>query len=63
LDGTDPLNKYHGDPFKLFVINLDRSKYQLLLAAFGVILLGYGLSELLTGFSIVSKADDSKSSK
>jgi hypothetical protein len=60
LDGTDPLNMYHGDPVKLLFINLDRSKYSLLLAAIAVFLLGYGLTNLLKGISAVAKANEPK---
>jgi hypothetical protein len=60
LDGTDPLNKYHGDPLKLFFINLNRSKFQILLTTVAVLLLGYGLTHLLMGFSQLTKNDESK---
>jgi hypothetical protein len=60
LDGTDPLNKYHGDPLKLLVINLDRSRYQLLLAAAAVFLLGYGLTHLLKGISLAIKTREAQ---
>ncbi|MBU6454898.1 MAG: hypothetical protein KGS72_24225 [Cyanobacteria bacterium REEB67] len=60
LDGTDPLNKYHGDAMKLFFINLGRSKYQLLLAAAAVFLLGYGLTHLLKGISAATEAKEAQ---
>jgi len=59
LDGTDPLNKFHGDPIKLFFINLNRSKLDLLLAASAVFLLAFGLANLVAGAS-QTKVDESK---
>ena len=56
LDGTDPLNKLHGDPWKLFCTNLDRFKFHLLLAAVACILLDWGFAHLIRGFALKSKA-------
>ena len=50
LDGTDPTNKYHGDPLKLFMINIDRNKTHLALAALAVFLLDWGFAHLIRGF-------------
>lgn len=60
LDGTDPLNKYHGDPFKLFCVNFDRYKIHLALAALAVFLLDWGFAHLITGFYRKSKANKLK---
>jgi hypothetical protein len=60
LDGTDPLNKFHGDPIKLFFINLNRSKLDLLLAASAVLLLAFGLANLVAAASPSKKVDESK---
>lgn len=53
LDGTDPLNKFHGDPAKLFFINLDRHKMHVILAVIAVFLINYGLIHLIKGISLV----------
>lgn len=55
LDGTDPLNPFHGDPGKLFKINLERKKVHLLLAIAGVSLLNFGLVHLIQGVLIIQK--------
>ncbi|SRR5579885_1806657 len=60
LDGTDPLNKSHGDPAKLFFINLSRCKLQIALAVVAVFLLDYGLAHLLKGLSIAAKTAEPK---
>lgn len=53
LDGTDPLNKFHGDPTKLFWINLDRYKMHVFLAIVAVFSINYGLIQLIKGVTIV----------
>lgn len=53
-DGTDPLNRHHGDPFKLFVVNLNRSKFEIGLAALSVFAILYGLYHFLRGAAYVS---------
>jgi len=60
LDGTDPLNKYHGDPLKLFFINLNRCKFELLLIAVAVLFLDYGLANLVAGASSAAKTNEPK---
>lgn len=57
LDGTDPLNKFHGEPWKLFCVNLDRYKYHLALAALAVFFLDWGFAHLIKGFHLSSKID------
>jgi len=52
LDGTDPLNKFHGDPGKLLAINLRRYKLHVLLAVVAVGLLNFGLVHLVKGISV-----------
>ncbi len=53
LDGTDPLNKFHGDPLKLFWINLARYKMHVFLAVVAVFSINYGLIQLIKGVTIV----------
>lgn len=53
LDGTDPLNKFHGDPGKLFLVNLERYKLHVFLAVFAVLTLNYGLVHLVKGITIL----------
>lgn len=56
LDGTYPLNKLHGDPWKLFLVNLNRYKTHLALAAVACFLLDWGFMHLIRGFALTSKA-------
>ncbi len=44
LDGTDPLNKFNGDPKLLFWINLSRRKFEILYVALAIGLIFFGLS-------------------
>ncbi|MCC7529133.1 MAG: hypothetical protein IT342_11450 [Candidatus Melainabacteria bacterium] len=60
LDGTDPLNKFHGDPGKLFFINLDRYKMHIILAIVAVLSLNYGLIHLINGISILQAGKSAK---
>lgn len=46
LAGTDPLDKFNGEPKLLFFINLSRHKFELLFVAFTIALITFGL----TGF-------------
>ncbi|MBX9688274.1 MAG: hypothetical protein K2X27_16315 [Candidatus Obscuribacterales bacterium] len=55
LDGTDALNSSHGEPFKLFLVNLNRYKYHLALAALAVFILDWGFAHLIQGFYLQSK--------
>jgi hypothetical protein len=55
LDGTDPLNKFHGDPWLMFMINLNRFKVHILLTAVAVGLLCYGLTEVYRGLLLSDK--------
>ena len=55
LDGTDPLNKFNGDPWKLLLINLGRNKLQVALAAIAIFCLGYGLAHLLKALSTMTE--------
>lgn len=56
LDGTDPLNKFHGDPWRMFLVNFSRNAPHLLAAAIGVLLLNWGFSRMLAGFAAVKRA-------
>lgn len=51
LDGTDPLNKFHGDPGKLFFVNLERYKMHVILAVVAILSLNYGLVHLIAGIT------------
>jgi hypothetical protein len=55
LDGTNPLDKYDGDPAKLFFINLNRFKFDILLATVAVFLLEFGLRHLLRGTTMAAR--------
>lgn len=61
LDGTDPLNKFHGDAGKLFLINLDRYKMHIVLAIVAVLSVNYGLLHLIKGISILQAGRSAKS--
>ncbi len=56
LDGTDPLNKFHGDPWLMLKNNMLRYKVHLLLAAVSIGLAVYGLKEIYSGF-VLAKAE------
>lgn len=51
LDGTDPLNKSHGEPLRLFLVNLNRYKVHIALLVVACALLNWGLSGLIRWFS------------
>ncbi len=51
LEGTDPLNKSHGEPLRLFLINLSRYKVHIVLLVLACGLLNWGLSSLIQWFS------------
>ncbi|MBP7861798.1 hypothetical protein KA183_08965 [bacterium] len=55
LDGTDPLNKFHGDPIRLFWINLNRYKTHVILTVLAVISINLGLLNLVKGISSIQK--------
>lgn len=50
LDGTHPLDPHHGDPWLLFVHNLRRSAFHLVLILLATLLGLYGLNHLLAWF-------------
>ncbi len=50
LDGTDPLNKYSGNPYLLFFNNFSRYWGHILLAFVAIALIGYGIINLLKAF-------------
>ncbi len=56
LDGTHPLNKLHGDPSKLFWINLNRYKVHVILAVIAVFALEYGIAHWLKGMAVLKAA-------
>lgn len=55
LNGTDPLNKFHGEPGKLFIANLNRYKMHIVLAAIAIFCMNYGLIHLVKGVSILQE--------
>lgn len=57
LDGTDPLNKSHGEPLRLFLTNLNRYKVYIVLLILACGLLNWGLSSLIGWFSSRPMAD------
>ena len=61
MDGTDPLNPYHGDPWKLALVNIDRYKIQIGLAIISIALLDYGFMQILHGLSAIQKVRRSRS--
>lgn len=50
LAGTHPLNRYHGDPWRLFVFNLGRYRFELFMLGLATLFGIYGLSRLLQWF-------------
>jgi len=60
LDGTDPLNKFHGDPWLLFVNNLSRNWPHVILAVIAVCLINYGLAHVIQGSSLLVKLRSGK---
>ena len=55
LDGTDPNNRFHGNPWKLFLVNLDRYKQHILLTIAAVLLLNFGLGHLIEGIALITE--------
>lgn len=60
LDGTHPLNKTHGNPWKLFVHNLQVYKLHVVMILLATIAGFYGLSHLLHGLAAQSSAQSVK---
>lgn len=61
LDGTDPLNKYHADAGRIFLVNLVKYAPHLIAAAIGVFLLDFGFARTIRGFEAIKKARKMKS--
>ncbi|HEY9788683.1 MAG TPA: hypothetical protein V6D17_25065 [Candidatus Obscuribacterales bacterium] len=55
LDGTDPTNKFHGDPWKLFVANLNKYKAHVILAVLAIFALDFGFAHILKGMTVAMK--------
>lgn len=55
MDGTDPTNKFHGHPWKLFKVNFDRNKQHIALALVSIIFLNFGLGHLIKGIAILTE--------
>ncbi len=53
LDGTDPLNRFNGDPLKLFKINLSRNLIVICIISGALGLLVFGLAQVIQGFKII----------
>jgi hypothetical protein len=47
LDGTDPLNKFNGDPLLLFWINVSRRKWEIAFVGVAIGLMIFGLSNFI----------------
>ncbi len=58
LDGTQPLNRSHGAPLKIFMHNLIAYRFHILMIALATASGLYGLAHLLRGFSV--RMDQSK---
>jgi hypothetical protein len=56
LNGTDPANPFHGDPWKLLVNNLAKYKGQVALACAAVFLLDFGFVNLIKALGELSSA-------
>jgi hypothetical protein len=52
-DGTDPLNKFHGEPWLLFTNNLSREGIHVFLAVAATVALVFGLSNLIRGLNLL----------
>lgn len=63
LDGTDPLNNSHGDPVKLFWINLNRHKVHVILTIVAVLSINYGLIHLIQAMNLRAQMLNKKRSK
>ncbi len=53
-DGTDPLNKYHGDPWLLFINNLSKYRFDAILAFLSILIIIFGLSNLVKGLNTLA---------
>ncbi|MCB9367314.1 MAG: hypothetical protein H6508_09055 [Calditrichaeota bacterium] len=60
LDGTNPLNRSHGNPWKLFVHNLNQYKLHIFLIILATVAGFYGLSNLLHGFAIQAESHEAR---
>lgn len=58
LDGTDPTNKYHAAPLKLFLINLNRNKVHVILTAVAIFSINFGLVHMIRGISLITEKRD-----
>jgi hypothetical protein len=58
-DGTDPLNKLHGNPDKLFVANVNKYRFDLALAVVATITIVYGFIKLVKSLQAVVTKDQS----
>ncbi|HEY9870463.1 MAG TPA: thrombospondin type 3 repeat-containing protein [Candidatus Obscuribacterales bacterium] len=52
-EGTDPLNQFHGEPWRLFVNNLSREKVHVFLALAATVALVFGLSNFIRGINVL----------
>lgn len=58
-DGTDPLNKFHGDAFALFTHNLSRYRGDVILAVLAVMLVVFGLINLIKALETLTRKTES----
>jgi hypothetical protein len=59
VQGTDPLNPQHGDPWTLFRINLLRHRFHIFMLLLATVAGLYGLNNLLAWFAGVTEAEPS----
>lgn len=58
LDGTNPLNKVSGDPWKLFCVNIKRNWAYELMAVIAALAVSYGISHVLRGLAAAKHSDN-----
>lgn len=56
LDGSDPNNKFHGDPARLLQANANRNMMHIFACIFGVLLLDWGFINMIRGFRAIASA-------
>ena len=57
LDGTHPLNRTHGSPWKLFLHNLSAYKLHVIMIVLATVAGFWGLSHLLHGLAVGSRSE------
>lgn len=59
-DGTDPLNKDHGDPGRMFAINFSKNIWHIVLALLSIFILDFGIMRFLMGFDVIARKKASR---